>query len=391
MKAASDFTECKKTSSVRKETNRLREQISRLQLFYLMMWVILATGYLTLPFAISHFTQRDGWLVPIPFLAGIWLVFLLTLAFSRHFPRQTITEGLQTALGSLVGGFLSFILSIWFFIFICIVVRELVTFVDVTILPETPYYVTAAVVLASVAYAVSLGLEGLGRIAEIVTPMVMVLSASLLLLALQHADFTHIQPILADNWHPVLKGSVLPWTFAVELCLVIPLSRYLKGPAIKLRDGFIFGLILAVIGILIELAVIAVLRSTLQFSNYPILEAVRTISYGQFFEHLDPLYVVAITLTILVKLSVIQYGWVVELQQLLKLKDYRPAVWSTSFAAWAGSIFLFPNTTALNDFMLFSAFSYFVLTVLLSLSLAVGVQSLRSLIHGSDKSPNPRH
>ena len=138
MKAASDFTECKKTSSVRKETNRLREQISRLQLFYLMMWVILATGYLTLPFAISHFTQRDGWLVPIPFLAGIWLVFLLTLAFSRHFPRQTITEGLQTALGSLVGGFLSFILSIWFFIFICIVVRELVTFVDVTILPETP-------------------------------------------------------------------------------------------------------------------------------------------------------------------------------------------------------------------------------------------------------------
>lgn len=116
----------------------MREQISRLQLFYLITWVVLATGYLTLPFVIAQFTIQDGWLVPFPFVVGVWLIFSLSITFTRHFPQQTMTEGLKHALGSFIGSIFSSALFLWLFILTCTVTRELVTFVDVTILPHTP-------------------------------------------------------------------------------------------------------------------------------------------------------------------------------------------------------------------------------------------------------------
>ncbi|QQE79585.1 hypothetical protein [Alicyclobacillus sp. SO9] len=48
----------------------METQISRLQLMYLMIWVILGTGIVLLPLAIAQFTIQDGWMVPLFFLAA---------------------------------------------------------------------------------------------------------------------------------------------------------------------------------------------------------------------------------------------------------------------------------------------------------------------------------
>lgn len=216
--------------------------------------------------------------------------------------------------------------------------------------------------------------------AEVITPMVLLLTVFLLVFSLQHAHFSHIRPVLADNWHPILRSSILPWTFSTEILLAIPLARHVKGDPIRIRDGIVFGLSLALTGVFIELVVISVLGSTIEHSAYPILEVVRSISSGQFFEHLDPLYVVTITLTILLKLSVIHYSWVVEAQQLFRFASYRPLVWSTGFLAWAGTSFLFRDVGALNEFMLYAAFAYFLCTVPATLTLALSVDGIRNLI-----------
>lgn len=137
-------------------------QISRLQFFYIMLWVVLATGITLLPTSIAQFTIRDGWIVPPFFLFGMALTAAVGVWFIRTFPNQTLISGLETAFGPWFGRAIGIWVVIWVFIQSSFFLRELSVFAEITSLPRMPLYIISGVIVIPTTYAVFHGLEVIG-------------------------------------------------------------------------------------------------------------------------------------------------------------------------------------------------------------------------------------
>lgn len=161
-----------------------RQQLSHIQFAAILFWSVMGTGVLTLPWAIGQFVIRDSWisalwlfLIPM-FAAGIGILFVHT------FPGQTLVEGLLRAFGPWLGRLWSVWLLLWLLLFTPMVIRELTLFLEVTVLPQTPLYVLSGLAVVATAYLASAGLEVIGRVAVLITPIALIGTFALSLLVI---------------------------------------------------------------------------------------------------------------------------------------------------------------------------------------------------------------
>ncbi|MDI3257660.1 MAG: endospore germination permease [Kyrpidia sp.] len=354
----------------------MRPQLSRLQFVFLSTWLILGTGILTMPFAIGQFVVRDTWLVPFLFPLGGVIVTGVIVLFRWTFPRQSLVEGCHTAFGPVVGRAVSLWWLYLMFVTECFVLREAAIFINTTVLPSTPNYMVTAIFMIPVAYAVYQGVEVIGRTAEIITPIGIGVILILFFLAMQHADPSYLQPVLADGWRPVLQGSVMIWAYAWEFLFVLQLGE--EGRQLRVgKELLVTILILTLAGVVAELTVTLVLGPSLRSTIYPLLEVVRSIRIGDFIERLDTFYVMGVITTIFLKLSLIHYAFANGISQWFGLRHYRPAVWSGGAAVWTGSLFFIHNNIALLNIILYTVWGYFTFTGMVIPPLAVAVQRWR--------------
>ncbi|MBX6395990.1 MAG: endospore germination permease [Alicyclobacillaceae bacterium] len=354
----------------------MHQQLSRVQVVFLSLWIVLGTGILVMPFAIAQFVVRDAWITAFLFALGGVVVTGVIALFRWTFPRQSLVEGCHTAFGPVIGRVLSFWFLYLVFINDCFVLREISVFVNTAVLPITPNYFLTALFIIPVAYAVYQGLEVIGRMAEIITPVGIGITLILFLLAIQNADPSHIRPVLADGWKPVLQGGVVLWAFAWEFLLLLQVGEAVP-PRRLVKDLLITTLIITLAGVVAEVTIPMVLGQSLTYSTYPILEVVRTIRFGEFIERLDTLYVMGVVTTIFLKLSLIHYVFVTGISRWFGLRHYRPAVWSGGAAVWAGSLFFIHDSTAMMDFLLYTLWGYFTFTGMVIPLMAVAVQRWR--------------
>jgi spore germination protein KB len=61
---------------------------------------------------------------------------------------------------------------------------------------------------------------------------------------------------------------------------------------------------------------------------------------------------------------VFHYAFCKALEELFHLSSYRVIVWTGALATWAGSMFLFPDATAVAEFITFATPAYFIVTLL---------------------------
>lgn len=352
--------------------------ISRLQFIYLMTWLIMGTGVLTLPYSISQFVVRDAWMSAVLIFAMPLVASGITALYIRTFSTRPLVEGFHTAFGPWLGRLASMWLLVWLYALLCMIVRELCVFVEVGVLPQTPIYVISALVVFPVAITTSWGFEVMGRLSEILTPLAVIVTLALFGLAVQHADIHRLTPVLADGWTPVLRGTVIPWTWAMELVIALQFVQSLSnGGRYLTKDLLIVGAVLMTIGVVAEVTITSILGPQRTYSLFPILEVIRTIRYGDFLERLDPLYVMGVTSLILLKLSTFQYAWLSGLQQWLRCSSYRPLVWSGAFAVWTGSLFLWPDAPTMDEYILFTLPGYFAVTLIVLPLAAIVVYRIR--------------
>lgn len=355
----------------------MNPQISRSQYIFLITWLILGTGILVLPFTVGQFVTRDGWITALLFLVGGIVMAGVVAAFVRIFPEQSLIEGLHTAFGPRLGRLVSLSMLIWIFVTECIVLREIGLFIGTTVLWNTPEFIITGLFMVPVCFAVYMGLEVMGRMAEIITPLGFGISFALYLLAVQHADFSRLQPVLADGWSPILRSGIVPWAYSAEFLLVLQVRRAVPRRFI-VRDLFIAAASIAGTGVIVELTISIVLGPTVTYTAYPVLEVVRSIRLGEFLERLDPLYVMGVVSTTFLKIAFFHYTFSDSIREWCNLRHQRAAVWSAATLVWTGSMFLVRNIAELQHFILHVAFGYFAFTAVFVPLLAVFVQWIRT-------------
>ncbi|RIV18046.1 hypothetical protein D2Q93_14555 [Alicyclobacillaceae bacterium I2511] len=365
-------------------------QITRFEFICLMTYIIMTSGILALPHFIAQYTLQDGWLASGTFFAGSLGVAAEVAWFVRSFPGQTLIQGLKTAFGPWLGMGAGLWLLAWFSLFITTVFRELNVFVDTTVLPNTPLYLTDALVVLPVAAALTVGLVGIARMAEFINPLTIFSFLLVVALSLRNADFAQLRPVLAAGWSPVLRGGLLPGaTFATQLVVALQLVPHLKNTRHMGRDLVYTGALLTGMGVLTEVIAISVLGPAIQYLNYPILEVVRVIRVGASIERLDTLYVMGLVAAFTVKLAVLTFAALSTLQEVFTLSKVQSLYLCAPVALWAGSVFFYRDSTLVAHYLMDVSPALFLFTLVGLPVLALVTHSLRQALRRGGPAKRP--
>ncbi len=359
--------------------------ISRIQLVTLMVWLLMATGLLTLPYAIAHFTVQDGWLVTFVFPVGALVSIGVAGRYARAFPGQSLTSGLASAFGPWLGSLAGLWVVVWFYITTAMIYRELGLFLELNVLPYSPPYFIHSLMAIPITAGLWLGVHSIARTAEFLTPLIVISMMTIIILSVQNIDLNQFRPFLSGGMTPVLRASLLPATsFAFELVVSLQLLPSLRQPNKLSRDLWIAAGIVALLIFLSEFAVIGMLGNSSTYLNYPVMEVVRSVRAGEYIERLDTFYVMGLVAVMFLKLAVLAYAGVSALQQVFHLAErafpFLALCWTA--VLWAGSILLFRDALSLGNDMVFVMPAYFAVTLILLPLLALIVQGLRRAAHG---------
>jgi spore germination protein KB len=366
-------------------------QISRYQLIVVLVWSVLSTGIVTVPFMTAQFTVRDGWIAGLLFAVGGLLAAGVAALFVRSFPNRSLTSGLMDAFGPWLGRVFGLWVLVWIFVVNCKILRVGVVFVGNTIMPQTPVYLLGLFGMIGVSYIVYMGAEVVARDAEFITPLALVVAPIIISLSMQHMDVHQLQPVLADGWKPVLRGAVAPGvTYALELLIVLQVAQTLRNSRTIFKDMAIATGILAVLSASIMAITAGVVGQAASYLEYPVLEVVRTIRVGRFLERLDTLYVMGVMSTICIKLAAFHIAWCEGMKDVFKLSSHRMVTLSGGLLLWAGSFLCFRNVGEVTDFVMFIAPTFVVVTLVGIPLLAIAVMTFRKRLSSKSKSSQRR-
>jgi spore germination protein KB len=159
-------------------------QISRFQFIIVFVWGVLGTGIVTLPVIIAQFTVRDGWISGLLFTVSGLLSASVAALFVHSFPDRSLTSGLIDAFGPWLGS----VFGLWFLVCLylldCVILREGIVFVGITVLPQTPVYIIGLAGAIGFSYAVYMGAEVVMRNGEFITPLALLVTPVLLALSM---------------------------------------------------------------------------------------------------------------------------------------------------------------------------------------------------------------
>ncbi|QSO50473.1 endospore germination permease [Alicyclobacillus curvatus] len=339
-------------------------KISRTQLFFMLIWVILGTGLMSIPLTIARFSARGGWIVALFFIVGALTALFTTWVVNKNFPSISFLQALNVVYGPWVGRLLALIGLLWVYLFLCMVLRELNLFVEMTILPKTPLYWISALGLVPVAYAVYQGLESVARVTELFSIVMLPIIVVLMILPLNVADLHLLRPFIAGGWDPIFRAALTPdVSFALEFTIAI----YLLGDlAVREKvhwDILKAALVVTFILCVMEVLIIAVLGPAADYFTFPSLEVIRSIRYGQFIERLDTALVLIILTMMFVKLATFHYVFCDLLRYVFTLSSIRVVAFAGVVPVWAGSVLFWKNSVALHNYMMFVTPTLFVVVL----------------------------
>ncbi|MEK5236014.1 endospore germination permease [Paenibacillus sp. FSL L8-0470] len=310
-----------------------KDQISTAQMIVLGLFTLIGDMALVYPSIMTAGAHEDAWiagLISIP-LGLATLKLMITTA--NIDPNKTIIELSQQILGKWVGGAVALSYLIFFLIAASTYVREIEDFMCTQVYEATPGGVIRFMAIFLLVYGLRLGLETLGRAAQIFLPFFTVFLIGLLALLIPDMRIEQIYPIMntpfPDLLHTVFFGVFYPFG---ELCVFLMVYPYAKKQSNTSRDIFI-ALVIGGVGLnLILFLSLTVLGAYFSEHNfYAAYILAQRINIGNFLQRLEALMATTWIISTYFKTALYFYAFVLGTAQLLKLKSYRPLIFPVAF------------------------------------------------------------
>lgn len=335
------------------------------------------TQTLSLPRLTGPIAGRDLWLSSIwGSLAGIIALFLAVRLHHRY-PRKTIIQYFPHILGNYVGKGVGL-----FYLFALLTLMganlyQYTDFVKTVFLPQTPAVIIMASLLLACCLAARGGLETVARTIQLVGPLGAILFIILLGLTVQAWDVGRLFPVLEEGILPTIKGGMISALWFSEFFLISFLLPNLVEGGRSLRWGFLALFATFIFFILTDLIVLMVFDVQSHIYNYPLFEALRYISYADFFEHLDALAMGLWILGFFTKTSFLFYITVLGTAQWLNLSSYKLLVWPLGFLSVILGMWTTPTVQGLFNFLSTTGPWYFIFFLVVIPAVLLFVSTLR--------------
>ncbi|QPA33192.1 GerAB/ArcD/ProY family transporter [Thermaerobacillus caldiproteolyticus] len=326
-------------------------KISAMQMGIMMYPTITATAILLVPAITARYAKQDMWLSP--FWASLIGFLTVYIAVQLHhlYPQKTLIEYSEDILGKFLGKAIGFIFLFFYLHANGIIIREYGEFVVGNFLSHTPLVVVMGSMILVCSFAVRSGVEVIGRLAEVIVPVVIILILTNIILLIPDMKVENMFPIMEKGIMPSLMGAIIPQGWFTEFLLIAFLLPYVDDRNKGKKWGMISVTAVMLTLSLINIAVLFVLGGITSRFLYPAFSAVRYVSIADFLEHIEAIVMALWVAGVFVKIAVFYYALVLGTAQWLNLSDYRPITFPIGFLLLLFAVWSAPNLIELTHFL----------------------------------------
>ncbi|HJV18120.1 MAG TPA: endospore germination permease [Bacillales bacterium] len=326
-------------------------RISNIQAAMLVITSLTIIGHLILLTVVITYSRQDSWIAAIVGailgLAGIFAVSKL----AQIFPGQSLIEILFQHF-SWPGKFLGILYLGYFYIMVILATRIYVEAYK-KIMIQTPEWAFVAVILLLTSFIVYLGLETLGRINQIMLPIMVLFGISLVLLTIgENKDYANLLPIFGNGILPITKGSLAIMGWFGEFAILGMILPYVQQPKKLVKTGIV-ATIITLIMFMGPLTGPIALFGPVEAAKmvFPSFSEVRYIMAGEVINRFDSIAILFWTVGSMVRISLFFYGLSLGIGQALRLPSYRPLVIPLAWLIGVGSLLFAKSYEEFNEFM----------------------------------------
>jgi spore germination protein KB len=249
------------------------------QVSFLLFMILLGNTFATTP--ISG-VGRDIWLIILlSSVTGLYLI-LAMVTIQRAFPGQSIIQISEICLGKIAGKTLNLLfITIIFYITIiylsdlCIVIRTLLPFLTCNLLRP--------LIMFTAVFCIYKGINSIGRLAELIMPLILLFITANLLVISTTTDFFRIYPLLAD-WRIIAGGLIdaagWPYSGIIVIAILLPFVSDIKQSTRSLYIWYFVGVIIFTVRILLLVATLGI--EYLELSRFPLYSALDKTAFANF-------------------------------------------------------------------------------------------------------------
>lgn len=265
--------------------------ISVKQLSMLTVVLIFATAILYLPSISLKHSGNGGFLSPwVSMIVGM-IVILMMVTLFRAYHQPTFLTLLKNLLGQPLGIIVSFLYIFYFFNTGLYVLRESIGIIRATLLPTTPILMICFTISFAYAFGIYNGIQAVARFTQLIIGFVPIIVIILFLGVLGKFHVSAFLPLLDEGFMGVIRGAYIPASWFGEVILLWLLFPYLRDNKQLITHLLISILVVAFLVSIITIAIIGLLgvteASRTELASY---EVMRYVEFGDFFQHIDALF-----------------------------------------------------------------------------------------------------
>ncbi|MDQ0920818.1 endospore germination permease [Paenibacillus sp. V4I5] len=274
--------------------------------------------------------KQDAWVSVL--IAGCiaLLIAVITTKLVLLHPEQTFIQFSQTIMGKWLGKIVIVIYLVQWYTIIPIVLRQFSDLLRVLLLNTTPgIFIIVPMVLIVMYVTYSGGIDGIGRVSEILGPVIFLMVLLVLTTSVINIQWNRLLPFYVDSgMGAIIKGALPPASYlghAVEFFMISP---FLFTPR-KGSPYVIWGVAIASFGVLLSM-IMVILTVGVNLSSkmwYPFFEMTKKIAVFGFIENLDAIAVVIWIASVFVKLSIYMFVASYGTAQFIQVKNWKNMIW----------------------------------------------------------------
>ncbi|MBO0960868.1 endospore germination permease [Neobacillus sp. MM2021_6] len=259
-----------------------------ISIFQIVLLIITAVGLKNHVFAIPPLiqtAQKDSWLSVILalFITLLWLFIIIGIY--QKTKKENVFQWLLRRVNKWVVYIMIGVLLIVLTIICSETLRETITWVHVSLLPQTPRSVTAISFGIVCFLMAKTNLKSICIINQSLLFFIVILGFFVATVNIQYKDYSLLRPIFEHGYAPIIRGIIFPLSGFTEFFLVLIIQDKVKE-TFRFRHFVITALLLTglTIGPLIG-AIIEFSQGEAEKLRFPAYEEWQLVSIGQFIEH----------------------------------------------------------------------------------------------------------
>ncbi len=329
------------------------EKISNRQLLFILIMIRTTIIISFMPVITSHDALQDAWAAAIISFFGAAFLVIIIAGLSIRFPDKTLIQYSEMLLGKWVGRGICLIILAAFLFMAATDVRLYGEMLVGGFLPDTPMIFIISAMTLVVLLAAYAGIETIGRAADLLFPVfILMIGASLLFPLSGIEDFLgNLEPVLARGAKPVLGAALIPTLVISQylaLTILTPSTTEPRKTLLTALQALGYSSVILTVSAIIVVSTVGAHRAAR--SVFPFLLMVRSIQVTEFIERIEVMVVFAWGFGQFLGMALYLYCGARGLSQVIGIADYRVLLGPMAVIMIFFSINAYRNIFQLRDF-----------------------------------------